>query len=226
MSSTMALPNTPFVGLARSSWAGPRWLDRLDGPIGKTAWAVWLNHGYELAPTPRSPWVSVGTFPQPEFRSLFSAGFDSSDARAAASLAASLLIEYTKPPPDVRRGTNYMSAVATLAEKMADRWYDWPEEEWYLDTDTLSPRVWSWAGLKAGYAVVDEEVIIIALSCSYDNVLRFTRLTNLGEYHVENEPVLMWPNALHSSLEAALGERSVNSPYWPLQFDQEPYLNG
>jgi len=43
MSSTMALPNTPFVGLARSSWAGPRWLDRLDGPIGKTAWAVWLN---------------------------------------------------------------------------------------------------------------------------------------------------------------------------------------
>jgi len=62
-----------------------------------------------------------------------------------------------------------MSAGATLAEKMADRWYDWPEEEWYLDTDTLSPRVWSWAGLKAGYAVVDEEVIIIALSCSYDN---------------------------------------------------------
>jgi hypothetical protein len=54
----------PVYG-ADDTWAGPRWLQHLDGAGGRPLGAVWLAHGphAELFEGP-GPWLEVGTVPR------------------------------------------------------------------------------------------------------------------------------------------------------------------
>lgn len=92
-----SFPVLDFSLYGLADWHGSRWLDTVEGEIGKPTWGVWLEHAdLEHSDSAPYPWVRVATLPAARHAQLMTMP-DEQPAEAVAFAALHVLINVTAP---------------------------------------------------------------------------------------------------------------------------------
>jgi hypothetical protein len=180
----------PMYGLDRT-WAGPRWLDSLDGRAGHPVWGIWLGHGRDVVRGAGSHWVVIGSFSRDRSAPLRSRG--ETFEHGLAFDAARVLLGHTR---DIRR-----------IEMEADRWESWPTVAWRVDGQVVTARLLvengrAWAGFTSD---VPQMGLVIHGGGLDPHGLALARVRDSSSYHFAAESPLEYPTAIEASQGAALG---------------------
>lgn len=212
----------PLYGLA--DWQGSRWLDVVEGEIGKPTWGVWLAHGGAASPSSPYPWVRVATLPAARHAQLMTMP-DEQPAEAVAFAALHFLINVTAPELAAEQRELYWLRARDMVQRDAHHISAWPDAVIQVDGRDVRAHSYSWAGTWLAFTTDLNDVALIVISAGVPpEKLALTRLSSGSDYHFDLEAPIDYPGTLESSTRAALNE----SPSWTkrsIHPDQQQLLN-
>lgn len=214
----------PLYGVGRS-WRGPRWLEFIEGAANEPSWAVWLGHGTARVPQPGDPWLLVATMPRERHTRLMNArGSNPSSAIAWAAMLQ--LTGRTTPLLNGKQLHMYRTATARLVSEQADRSEAWAPVTWHVDGDSVTARIFQWAGAWAGFttALAHVDVVVVAAGVEPPE-LELTRFDDTRDHHFDTRDPIAYPQVLDASVTAALGDAANADLHWPMNAEQSRLLS-
>ena len=205
----------PVYGLG-DSWDGPRWLDHLQGMVGKPSWGVCLGHGQRVEATPTEPWALVISLASA--RHALTMGGDAT--REVAFAATFALVNLTLPAPR-DRAEGFVPALIERAEREADRYAEWPACAWSVDGGAVSARTWHWAGAWAGFTTdLDDTDLIVVGHGMEPGDLALSLVPTGAAYHMDWGQPVAYPEDIEASQRAALAAfPDPPEAWWPVHAD-------
>lgn len=198
----------PLYGLA--DWHGSRWLDVVEGEIGKPTWGVWLAHGDTVSASAPYPWVRVATLPAARHAQLMTMP-DEQPAEAVAFAALHVLINVTAPELTAAQRELYWPRARDMVQRDAHDISAWPEVVIQVDGRDVRAHSYSWAGTWLALTTHMDGVALIVISAGVPpEKLALTRLGSGSDYHFDLKAPIDYPGTLESSAGAALN----GSPSW------------
>ena len=182
----------PVYGMDET-WAGPRWLDHLEGAGGEPLIGVWLAHGPQLDLVEHpGPWARVVTVPRRRWPA--ERGRDPvSEVAFHAWLS---------------RGAGANSDVDQALSDAADH-REWATAEWLLDgvavEASLVPDHPDAHGTWAGFTAATEAFIVVVARGVQPADVRLTSVGSAAAYHTDLTKPLGFPDSMVTSRERALG---------------------
>jgi hypothetical protein len=217
-------PDFPVYGFDES-WAGPRWLEFLQGQPGRPLREIWLAHGWSPSPEASRPWARVGTFPAERYVRLMSGRYGDA-ARTVATAAVFDLMNRTSPVLPEQQRRRYWEA-AMQVEAQAEDYVRWPTANWRVDGRSVQARIAWWAGAWTGFTMdVSGVAIVVVAHGIAPGAVQLARVDDARPYGFDLDQPLAYPEALHKAAAAALGVISLDAPAagWPMHADHERLL--
>ena len=212
----------PLYGLA--GWHGDRWLEVVEGEIGKPAWGVWLAHGYSTSQEPPEPWVRVATLPADRHARLMKMPDERRD-QAVAFAALFFLVNVTMPELTTEQRKLYTPNALAMVQRDARQINAWPDVEIKVDDQEIHAQSYSWADTQVVIIMDVDEVALIVISAGVPlEELALEKLSSGSEYHFDLDASIDYPGTLEASTTAALGD----NPSWtkrPIHPDQQQLLD-
>jgi len=207
-----------------SSWTEPRWLEFVDGELGRPAVTLWLTHGTGRDPEPGTPWALVGTVSLDRLAAAKAHGTDTEQVAVSAMWA---LVNRTQPngPRQPRR---FYKRRNNFVLESAQNYGSWRQVSWHIDGRTAAARVFDWAGAWAGFTTDTPgvAVIVVAQDLQADG-FTLTKLVDCAAYHFDLDAPIHWPGTPQSSVLIGLGNlAAVQALPRPLHDDQKRLLDG
>jgi len=182
----------PLYGLG-ADWTGPRWLDFLDGQIGRPAWGAWLAHGYDAERGSDQPWVIVGSMRRPDGFEVRLLGPDETFEHYLAFTATHALWS------DSREARSAL-------EVEPGRWQDWPTVAFAVNgsviTGHLLRRGRTWAAFSSDTSEVG---LVVHAGGVRVTELSLVEITETWPYHFDRQEPLHYPEVHERSRRLALG---------------------
>ena len=200
----------PLYGLA--DWHGSRWLDGVEGEIGKPTWGVWLGHGDAVSPSSPYPWVRVATLSAARHAQLMTMP-DEQPAETVAIAALHFLINVTAPQLTAEQLQVYWPSALDMVQRDSHRISAWPDAVLRVDGRGVRAHSYRWAGTWLAFTTDLATVALIVISVGVPpEKLALTRLSSGSDYHFDLDAPINYPGTLQSS-RVALDE----SPPWMKQ---------
>jgi hypothetical protein len=211
----------PLFGL-HQGWSGPRWLDFIDSGPGKPADWVWLAHGERHGPARGHPWVLVGNF-----RGLTGHPLGDLGGARDAELAEKgllLLMNWLAPELESRDRRRFWRNSMIYLHRRAIRRTSWASAGWTVDRKAVSARFARFAGGWTGHAVAGGIGIVVVATGVSPHAIELQRIGPEMDYHAALAEPIIYPDALKSSLSAALGPHAGQLRPRRLNSDQRRIL--
>ncbi|MBO0839406.1 MAG: hypothetical protein J2O49_01075 [Sciscionella sp.] len=167
MSYKLIAPAVTFVyyGLP-ASWQGLRWLER---PCDEALAALWLGH----VTRDGNSGILIGTLPRQYFDSWYrptSVAVDSSTAAIVSGVDDMLNLLF--PAPSVPRYPGISSAMRDFVYDKVRQHGQWPRVTWQIDKNTVSAKLFEFAGVWVATteALPDAHIIAVGVGIEYDHL--------------------------------------------------------
>lgn len=199
----------PLYGLA--DWDGSRWLDIVEGEIGKPTWGVWLAHGESTSSgSAPYPWVRVATLPAARHALLMTMP-DEQPAEAVAMAALHVLINITAPDLTTEQWPLYWPKVRDMVQRDAHDVSAWPDVVLHVDGHDVPAHSYNWAGTWLAFTTALDDVALIVISAGGPpEKLALKQLSSASDYHFDLQAPIDYPETMESSTRDELNE----TPSW------------
>lgn len=194
-----------FYGLP-ATWAGPRWVESITGPLGRPADGIWLRHGSALVHDARSAWLRVGTLRGDRFPGT------SRESRTAFS-AMFALVDATMPNP-ADRPADYTERIGDVVAEHADRHASWPTVGWSVEGRHTTASLVTWAGAWAAFVTMPSVDLAVVGHLIDPDGLELVEVVDSARYHFDRTAGPVFPATVEESRRAAGADPGAGDDVW------------